>query len=373
MATVYLHIGAPKTATSTLQYVLANNYRRLLKGGVLYPQDTMHRNAHHALLCDLLKRHRGQTMPDIWYGDIPRGQAWELLELEIERHENDIHSVVISSELFFGQAHNLDSMLREISTRLHRHDVRVIVYLRRQDQLYSSFFNQDVKGIRQWTQSAYQFYQTHQIFEHGYHAILNVWSATLGKDNLIVRPFEAAQWPDLDIVKDFGNLIGDIALHGTRIQNIDSLGMIQLYVKQCLNKVGFDKHINDEVLKVLYAIFPENSSKGCLYIHRSLYKKYREHWLEENYGISRDYLAGRQLFSEPIPAADEIAMYELDRFGVALYVASMFKHFSQGRDNKYRQLFSKATLLVLAEQNVWNAIDADSRFTLLEWATAIEK
>ena len=42
MATVYLHIGAPKTATSTLQSVLAANYGGLLRGGVLYPQRCRH-------------------------------------------------------------------------------------------------------------------------------------------------------------------------------------------------------------------------------------------------------------------------------------------------------------------------------------------
>lgn len=373
MAIVYLHIGAPKTATSTLQYVMAQNYRRLLKRGVLYPQTVMHGSAHHALVCDLLERHRNQRMPDIWYGSVPRGQAWELLNSEINQHMSSIHSVVVSSELFFGQVSNLDNMLHEVVTRLAQHDLRVIVYLRRQDQLFSSFYNQDVKGIRQWCESAYQFYQTHQMFEQGYHSVLNMWSDVLGKANIIVRPFEAVQWKKKDIVKDFSSLIGGPTLGGDVSQNKDSLGMIQLYVKRCLNRVGFDKRINDEVLNVLCALCPEDTEQPCQYIHKGLYRKYREQWIEENSNIARNYLDGRELFSQPIPAEEEVRVHELNRMGVALYAQNMFNHFEQGRYREHRQLFAKATLLVLAEQNVWNAIDAQSRSTMLEWATKIDQ
>jgi len=277
--------------------------------------------------------------------------------------------------LFFGQVHNLGAMLGEVATRLQRHEVKVIVYLRRQDQLYSSFYNQDVKGIRQWFEGAYQFYQTHQIFEHGYSTVLGMWSDALGKESVIVRPFEASQWPDADIVKDFGRIIGDLPLRGDKNQNQnnDSLGMIQLYVKRCLNKVGFNKHANEDVLKVLYTICPEEPASGCIYIHRPLYRKFREHWLEENGSIAADYLAGRDLFSVPIPTADQMTMYQLDRFHVALYVIRMFEHFDLGKDRMYRQLFSKATLLVLADMNLWNALDSERRSRMLEWATAVEQ
>lgn len=373
MATVYLHIGAPKTATSTLQHVLANNYQRLLNEGVLYPQDMRQGHAHHPLVCDLMETHRGQTLPDIWYGNITRGQAWPLLQAEIKRHESQIHSIIISSELFFGQVHDLDLMLKEAAIYLQGHDIRVIVYLRRQDELYSSFYNQDVKGIRQWCQSPYQFYQTHQIFEYGYYSVMNMWSDIFGRDNIIIRPFESSQWPDGDIVRDFCQLIGGVSLRGTKVEHNDSLGMIQLYIKLCLNKVGFHKELNDHVLNVLYKIMPEAPAKRCLYIHKKLYTKYREQWLLENRALSNDYLEQAELFSQPIPDADELKSYDINRFNTALYARNMFKVFKQGRYREYRQLFSKATLLVLAEQNLWNSLNADERSELLEWATQVEK
>lgn len=373
MATVYLHIGAPKTATSTLQHVLEKNFQHLLNNGVLYPRTVGHGNAHHTLVCDLLKAHRGQTMPDIWYGNIPRGEAWSLLESEMEHHEAVIHTVILSSELFFGQVHELDAILKDVASRLVRHDVRVIVYLRRQDQLYSSFYNQDVKGIRQWSSSAYQFYQTHQMFEYGYHSVIKIWSDAFGKENIIIRPFEAGQWPHGSIVQDFCDSLGILSLRGSAEENNESLGMIQLYVKRCLNKVGFAKHLNEEILRILYKLCPEEPVRGCLYIHKKLYMKYRDQWMQDNLILSNEYLGHAELFSKPIPSADELKMYEINRFNTALYVRNMFEIFKQRRYRKHRQLFSKATLLVLAEQNLWNALAAHERSELLEWATAIEQ
>ena len=372
MATVYLHIGAPKTATSTLQRVMANNYKRLLKAGVLYPRTILNGSAHHALVCDLVKKHRGQTMPAIWYGDVPRGQAWTRLSGEIAEHGDNIRSVILSSELFFGQVHELTTMLKDAAQQLQGHTFKVIVYLRRQDQLYSSFYNQDVKGIRHWSQTAYQFYQTHQIFELGYPAVLAMWSEVFGRENIIVRPFEAEQWPQESIVKDFCQAIGGVSLRGSTIENDVSLGMVQLYVKRCLNRIGFDKALNEDVLKILYTICPEEPARGCLYVNRTLYTRYRAKWLEENAIISSTYLGGKDLFAQPLPEAKSLKVYEIDRFGAALCVRNMYEHFKKGRHRAFRQLFAKAMMLLLAEQNLWNALDADARAVLLEWATIIE-
>jgi hypothetical protein len=79
MATVYLHIGAPKTATSTLQRALSENHHELLKRGVLYPRELRSGDAHHLLVCDLIDKYQRNRMPDVWYGSQPRGRAWALL------------------------------------------------------------------------------------------------------------------------------------------------------------------------------------------------------------------------------------------------------------------------------------------------------
>jgi hypothetical protein len=219
MATVYLHIGAPKTATSTLQLILAKNARRLAKSGVLYPSDCRHGDAHHTLVCDLMAETMQESMSDHWYGSVPRGEAWSLFSQELAAQSKPIESVIVSSELFFAQGKNLTPAFDTILRRLQGHQVRIVVYLRRQDQLFSSFYNQDIKGMRRWPHSAYQFYQTHRLFEYGYYSMLQWWAAVFGAENLIVRPYDSSQWPDGSIVKDFCQTTGILVLFSSTLND----------------------------------------------------------------------------------------------------------------------------------------------------------
>jgi hypothetical protein len=367
MATVYLHIGAPKTATSTLQSVLAANYRKLLGSGVLYPQRCRHGDAHHTLICDLIEQYQDHRMPDLWYGDRSRGEAWQLLAGEIAEHAGAVQTVILSSELFFGQSHSLEQMLAEIRARLSGHQLKVVIYLRRQDQLYSSFYNQDVKGVRQWTSSAYQFYETHQIFRRSYDQILDLWSAALGPENVLVRPYEPAQWVGADIVEDFCSLIGIAPLAGGQVSHNESLGPGQLYLKQCLNRVGFDKADNQSVLQTLLKICPEQPLAQCIYVNKGLYRKYRQQWLKVNERLSRDYLGGEPLFHEPIPGPEQLTVYETDPARILEFVLALHLHFLTAKDSALRGLYARGMLLAIAEQNLWQAVGTRRQAEILQW------
>jgi hypothetical protein len=367
MATIYIHIGAPKTATSTLQSVLSGNYSKLLKHGVLYPRDFRNGDAHHLLVCDLIEKVQGNHMPDIWYGSKPRGEAWAALRAEIAGHGSSIHSVILSSELFFGQSNKIQSMLEEVSTQLQGHDVRVVVYLRRQDQLYSSFYNQDVKGVRQWPDSAYQFYQTHQIFQQNYYNLLNAWSEVFGKVHMIIRPFESEQWVNGDIVQDFCAVTGTVLLPSGYKDHNESLGSTQLYLKICMNKIGFDKGTNEDLLDVLLKIYPEEPLKGCSYVNKALYRRYRQQWLRVNRTISQEYLNGDTLFHKDIPVPEDLDIYQVDKSRLADFIREMVRLFSKGKYPGYRALFTRATLLAMAEQDLWHVLEAPDRELLLSW------
>jgi hypothetical protein len=365
--TIYLHIGAPKTATSTLQNVLASNAKSLLARGVLYPQSMRSGDAHHVLACDLIENYQGNTMPDVWYGTVPRGEGWQLLRQEIEQHRDKVHSVIVSTELLFGQNRHLQDMLAEMAGHLAGYDVKVVVYLRRQDQLYSSFYNQDVKGMRQWGASAYEFYQTHQIFRSDYHEMLDRWSGVFGKQNIILRPFESGQWPDGDIVRDFCSSLGVKPLSSRYEDRNESLGMTQLYLKRCLNRVGFDKEQNDSIINVLTKICPEEPAKNCLYVHRGLYGQYRKHWEEVNSALSRDYLQGKPLFDEPLPKPGELELYKVNEQALAGFIGYFVNVFGTGKYREHRSLFARAILLALAEHDLWHTLKEAQRKELLGW------
>lgn len=368
MTTVYIHIGAPKTATSTLQAILARKAGKLAKAGVLYPAIPRHGDAHHVLVCDLIEKFQGSRMPDFWYGQFPRGQAWARLREEIADQGDDLQSVVISSELFFGQSRKLRPMLAEIQEHLAGHTVKIVAFLRRQDQLYSSFFNQDVKGARQWADGPYQFYATHQIFQHNYFELLNIWGETFGPNNIIVRPYESAQWLDGDIVADFCDATGIPALKSGSLESNESLGPNQLYAKQCLNKVGYDKSINDDVLRLLTRLLPEDPVKDTMYVHAGLYQRYKKAWEETNSRLLQTYLHGEALFLQAIPAARDLVPFRVDDAVLINYLQQTVQQLALEKSPELQQLFARAGILMLAERDLWARLNDEQRHSLYVWS-----
>lgn len=366
MASVYLHIGAPKTATSTLQSMLAANYKPLLAQGVLYPKLLRHGDAHHTLVCDLIQAYQGHTMADLWYGERTRGEAWRDLQREIDQHGQAIDKIVLSSELFFGQTQRLEDMLADIRERLSGHELKVVVYLRRQDELYSSFFNQDVKGARQWAHNAYQFYQTHQIFQHDYDELLGIWSHGVGRENMVIRPYESAQWLGGSIIEDFCAVTGIKPLAARPVSANEGLGPTQLYIKLCLNRVGYDKNENEGVVRLLHRVYPETPVSSCTYVHRGLYRKYRKNWIKVNKRLADQYLGGEPLFTDPIPPPEKVTLYQPEIPQILECLLALFEHF-RGKSHEHQSLFARAMMLIIAEKDLWDEFGADKTGQLMQW------
>ena len=367
MATVYLHIGAPKTATSNLQAILARHQDELLTQGVLYPRQCRHGDAHHVLVADLIDKYQANPMPDIWYGDFPRGQAWARLREELAAAGPDVHTAVISSELFFGQSINLERMLGDIQAGFVGHDVRVLMYLRRQDQLYASFYNQDVKGARQWPGNAYEFYETHQIFQRDYDAVVDLWGEAFGHDRIVVRPFEPAQWPAGDMLTDFCQVTGLPALEPIALESNDGLGANQLYIKRCLNHVGFAKADNDAVVGLLLDLCPEPPLKQVRYVNKGCYGRLRERWQQTNRRLA-DVSGGIPgFFQSEIPEPAMVPEHELRGTGLMQFVSEVLAAGQAGFLGEQRGLFARAALLVVAEQGLWDAVPAADRVVLESW------
>lgn len=93
MRTLTLHIGWPKTGTSSLQALLAHNADWLRSQGVLYPTVERWDNTHHRV-CDLLITHNDPLIPP------PEGDLDQLLD-HLDRPENrSAEHVILSSEGF---------------------------------------------------------------------------------------------------------------------------------------------------------------------------------------------------------------------------------------------------------------------------------
>src|SRR5690606_3703073 len=110
---VFLHIGAHKTGTSTIQAALSAG------GDFLYPATGRDgRRGHYPLAWSAVGRYRHRY-------SVPPASIWR--ELNAELRESDREKAIISSE-FFWRAEPDEA--KRIRSYLHEHDLTAILYVR---------------------------------------------------------------------------------------------------------------------------------------------------------------------------------------------------------------------------------------------------
>lgn len=213
MKTLYLHIGTPKTATSSIQQFLSRNRSVLRSHGFCYPKSIMkypnvksNRNAHF-----LIGR--------LYCEDGTR-------DLEEERHAysagmeqfhaclKECDNVILSDESLWKASTYLNQNLFEDlqhDAEQYHYQIKIIVYLRRQDQFLISRWNQFVKSRVQETLT-FQDHLNEVLRKEklilDYAGKLKKMTAIFGKENLIVRRFDPESWVNGSILHDFMDCVG---------------------------------------------------------------------------------------------------------------------------------------------------------------------
>lgn len=203
--TLYLHIGSPKTATTTIQQGLEEH--------VSFYQ----RNGYSVCKGNLLNN-------DGFANNVSSGKVG-LVRQYFNRNINEKYNKYILSceHLFWAPMNyvspNNPNKLLDYSSAiklLHKvafeyfQDVRIIVYLRPQAELINSMYMQDVQFMYSGTAK-----ELEQRFEFNYFYLLNIWKNIFKKENIIVRNFPLVLSANTPL-KDFNTQIGIV-------QNIDNI------------------------------------------------------------------------------------------------------------------------------------------------------
>jgi hypothetical protein len=150
-----LHIGMPKTGTSTLQRALSGESRVLHQAGILYPSPkgfrvtkSNHNANHNALSCVLLSfdrihrefRSPGRSLEHLRaYGK----EFWDDIEQQVSCSRAT--TAVLSSEYLFAYSDDEVQALRALLEPLFD-EVEVVVYVRHPAEYYLSMMQQKVKA-----------------------------------------------------------------------------------------------------------------------------------------------------------------------------------------------------------------------------------
>ena len=184
MKTIVLHIGYPKTGTSSLQWFLNTHRESLRQQGVCYPvTGQVADHAHHQLAFSLGANDSQQR------GD-ERSHLFGELASEIQRCDAD--TVLLSSEVFLGNLERLQQST-EFASILSGRVLHVICVVRRQATFLESLYRQFIwdPGVR-FAEGPDAFVKAYPI-AGDYHAPLSMWAGWVGKENIVTVVYEQAQ------------------------------------------------------------------------------------------------------------------------------------------------------------------------------------
>ncbi len=194
MKTVFLHIGLPKTGTTALQSFLRANDVALARNGICFPDLGLYypgiianRNAHFLIASyDTIPNAMSFTPQEEYYTALDR------LAVLSEAYEK----ILLSDELIWRICNQHSDFLPTVKQDLASRgmDLKVIVYLRRQDEFVQSRYRQRIKAGE--TFSFYEFLDTlrQNNYPLDFYDSLNKISGAIGKDNLIIRIYEKSQY-----------------------------------------------------------------------------------------------------------------------------------------------------------------------------------
>ena len=213
MKTLYLHIGTPKTGTSALQYFCAGNRKILEEKGIYYPDLGFrfpdigkHRNAHFLSYKEYINKK--EKLRDHEVERKIREEGIQKLEEAFQTHD----TILLSDEHIWNEKEMTGETLPALQQRFKEQDVqiKIIVYLRRQDQVIQSFWAQKIKESSTITFDNYMKKEKYRHFRLDYAARLQEFADIVGMDNLIVRCYEKQQYlgEQKTIMSDFLHILG---------------------------------------------------------------------------------------------------------------------------------------------------------------------
>lgn len=289
-----LHIGTPKTGTTALQKFLYANRDILQKYGWSYPY-----TADIAVGGNVrvkTKNGAGLYRKDIILDTKATNwlKFWDYILKELENY-----NVIISAEEISTR-----ETIRLITEIKKQYDnVKVLVYLRRQDHYIESLWNQSIKGQRcncesidEWEKEFFESDTSLDYFTLNYYNWLKRISDVVGKENVIVRAYETQQFKGerKDIISDFFAAL-DINVNWSNFAHVGrqnkQLDDNLLEIKRVMNKVL--KNVNVSCRKQCCDSVMELSPLAAekkRYLSRIKRCEIIEKYQEQNELVAREYL-----------------------------------------------------------------------------------
>ena len=229
---IYIHIGTPKTGTTSIQEYLALNDQALYEEGFLVPKTSRRHKGNHTLFTNYCINRSQITAISIRNGIYTKKELAKFrrdfytnLRKEISTFPG--HSVVISNEQCYGrltepaEIQKLKALFDGIAE-----SIQIIVYLREQTDMLCSFYSSQVKNAKTHTIETLEQFRASELFD--YYKKLTPWEEVFGLKNVSLRIFDKEKLAGGDAISDFCTLLG-MPFYDTRPERLNET----LNAKQC--------------------------------------------------------------------------------------------------------------------------------------------
>ncbi len=212
---IILHIGVPKTGSTTIQKFLTENAERLPAMGYAYLKSLgQPNNTGLVLHCRDFKA-RAKTGRDLRYRHGIRSEA-DLagyrskleaeLAAEIAALPENVETVIMSCELCARLEENEIQRLKALIAPFAS-SIKVLLYLRGQDEIIRSSYTTTLRvgysgSFARWIEDEME----KDMFQ--FDRLLGKWARVFGENALIVRLFRRDMFKNGDFVQDFCNAAG---------------------------------------------------------------------------------------------------------------------------------------------------------------------
>jgi len=209
---IIVHIGFPKTGTTSLQAGLGRSRSQLIENGFCYPQTLGDANQYHleAYAFNFDKGLGTHTIVGVHNPDDLkrfRSECAQQLVDEGKALPDSVEKIIVSNEGLAGLTTEGDfdrffELLENVG-----HVEKVVAYIRRQDKNAASNYTTYLKtgGTRKNILQKYSPGSAAYIF---YGDKLKLWADRVGIEKIAVRYFDKAEMKDGDIFADFREVTG---------------------------------------------------------------------------------------------------------------------------------------------------------------------
>lgn len=226
MPKLFLHVGLPKTATTSIQSFLAKNDEALARKGWLYPKAARQHEAHHVIGGFFRQDHVN------WIQRSDPVETKKALLKEVD--ESGCENVIMSTESLASVPRTAEKM-EQIKEYFSDFEVHPVFYLRRQDLLFEALLRDNMKIQAKSCRKVAYFERNKSWLDH--YEWLSLWGKAYGNDRLRVSVFSKGGGR-VEVERMFAEKIGlefDPAFKITPPQNTTLSRDSLAYIMRCFD------------------------------------------------------------------------------------------------------------------------------------------